>query len=171
MVEATIQSVVPERTFGDLLNTLETINSSFDPRFTKLSPEQRKAKNAVGLKRKGFVETAHLVAKKNPDFVPNFFDIDEFDRNMADVREVAHIHNMLTKIFEYVRNAEVILGNEAYRSALSIHRYLREASRSGMSGAKPLYQKLKKQFPNGSKKAETAGEAANGTEGSGKNAL
>jgi hypothetical protein len=164
MAKTAQETVVPEGAFSDLLSKLEIINNSFDPAFTTLSPELRKTKNAVGLKRRGFVEAAHMVAMKNIDYVPNYFDIDLFDRQMTEIGKILQVHNALKRLTDYVKNAEIILGHETYKNALSIHRYLREASKSGVVGAKPLYQKLKKQFPNGRRQAETEEEAVNSEE-------
>jgi hypothetical protein len=135
--------------FSVILESLEGIISVMDPVFTKLTPDQRRARNAVGIKRIGFIDTAREIALKNTEYLPNFFDIQAFKQDVECVHELMQLHNEANKLIEYLKGAEVIFGNEVYRSALSIHRYLREAARSGMSGAKPLYQRTKRQFPNG----------------------
>jgi hypothetical protein len=152
---------IPGSVFDEMLSTLESINNSFDPAFKELTPEQRKTKNAVALKRRGFIDIAHEIAMKNSSYTPGCFDYEEFDRNLSNVQRLSRIKNELKKVTEHVRNAELILNNDVYRKALSIHRYLREAMKSGMSGAKPLYLALKKQFPNGkgAVEAEIEGKA------------
>jgi hypothetical protein len=150
--------------FSAVLNGLEGITNSIDPVFKKLTPEQMKAKNKVGIKRRGFLETAHGIVQKNAEYVPNFFDVAEFDLNMAKIQVLSQIQDETKKLVEYIKNIETIVGNEAYQEALSTHRYLREAAKSGMSGAKPLYQRMKKQFPNGKRLEDVevpANDAAN----------
>jgi argininosuccinate lyase len=154
MATSANNSDLPVDEFSTTLTKLEEIISSIDPVFKKVTPEQRKAKNAVGIKRRGFVDTAHVIVQKNTDFVPNFFNVGEFNQKMAKMQVLSQVHNEIKKFTEYIRNAEILLGNDVYHDALSIHRYLREAAKSGMSGATPLYKRLKKQFPNGKRTEE-----------------
>jgi hypothetical protein len=147
MAAKTAKTVPQAVEFSSALDQLEEIISAFDSRFKTLAPELKKSKSKVGIKRRGFVETAYRIAQKNSEFAPAYFDIDEFDRNMAAMKDLMKLRNAERTFNEYIRNAEIIVNNEAYNHALIIYRYLREASKSGKVGAKSLYDGLKKQFP------------------------
>jgi hypothetical protein len=146
MVERAAKTVPSDVEFGSMLNQLEGIIDSFDPRFKTLAPELKRVRSQVGIKRKGFLEMAHGIAQKNSDYAPVFFDVEEFDRNMAAMRNISRLRNAERILNEYIKNAETVINNDAYHYALSIYRYLREAAKSGKIGAKSLYDGLKKQF-------------------------
>ncbi|MDR1566565.1 MAG: hypothetical protein LBS48_04680 [Treponema sp.] len=159
MATKTAKTVPQAVEFSSTLNQLEDIINSFDPRFKTLAPEFKKAKSKVGIKRRGFLETAHRIAQKNTEYAPAFFDIQEFDRIMAAMKDLMKLRNAELTLNGYIRNAETIINNEAYNLALSIYRYLREAAKSGKTGAKSLYDGLKKQFPNTKRSAHAETQA------------
>jgi hypothetical protein len=153
-------SDLPANAFSGIQAKLEEIINSFDPAFLKLSPEQRKAKNAVGMKRKGFIEMIYEVFRKNLSCVPPCFDRLSYERNIVNSRGLIQLQNSAKVLVEYIRNAEILISNEAYRESLALHRYLREAANSGVSGAKPIYDRLKKQFQVSKKSAGSTDKAA-----------
>jgi hypothetical protein len=155
MATKTSKTVPPAIEFSNMLNQLEGIISSFDSRFKAVTPELKKARSQVGIKRKGFLETAHGIAQEHSDYMPAFFDVGEFDQAMAAMNSLSRLRKAERMFHEYIRNAETIINNEAYHSALSIYGYLREAAKRGRSGAKSLYEGLKKQFPATRRSART----------------
>jgi hypothetical protein len=163
MATTASKTVPPAIEFSSMLNQLEGIISSFDSRFKALTPDLKKAKSRVGIKRKGFLETAHGIARENTDYVPAFFDIAEFDRTMTAMKELSRLRKAERMFHEYIRNAEIIINNEAYHNALSIYGYLREATKRGRSGAKSLYEGLKKQFPSTKRSLQANTEASEGS--------
>ena len=145
-VIATKKTVLPTPDFSQMLNQLESIISSFDPRLTKMTPEQRKTRSAVGIRRKGFIDMVQAIVSKNNDLMPGYLNLDDFNSAAASVNEIMLLQNSVRKLAEYLRNAEILVSNETYRSSLGVYRMVRDAALNGVSGAKPLYQRLKKQF-------------------------
>jgi hypothetical protein len=141
------KSDLPVDAFSEMLGKLEGINIAFALTLKKLSPKPKKSKNAIGIKRLGFVETAHVIALKNTGYIPSYLTIDDLNQDMTNVKVLSQLQNEAKKLTDYIRSSEILLSNSAYQNALSIHRYLREAAKSGQAGAKPLYLRLKKQFP------------------------
>jgi exonuclease VII small subunit len=137
---------LPAIDFSAMLNQLESIVNAFESQSMKLTPEQKKLKNAVGIKRKGFLDAVQGIAEKNVSYMPNYFNPDEFSRKLVAMRTLNLLQNAERKLREHLRITEAVICNEIYRDALIVHRYLREAAKSGIGGARPLYERLKKQF-------------------------
>jgi hypothetical protein len=113
---------LPLNELSEILTKLEEINNSFAPELTELGPGQENARRAIGLKRRGFVEEAHSIAIKNAAYVPKYISAEELNQGIAITRVLAQLHTEVKKLDEFVRNADIILGNDTYRNALSIHR-------------------------------------------------
>ena len=107
-----------------------------------LSARQKSRLNRLGKANLSFVESAHRAMLALPDLRPAYLDPAIFSRDLS---LVYHSRDLLLKLKEVaskVEDTQLIMGNEAFYSALGIYRVIQAAYRSGYPGAKPYYDEL-----------------------------
>ena len=107
-----------------------------------LSARQKSRLNRLGKANLSFVESAHRAMQALPDLRPAYLDPAIFSRDLS---LVYHSRDLLLKLKEVaskVEDTQLIMGNEAFYSALGIYRVIQAAYRSGYPGANPYYDDL-----------------------------
>lgn len=137
----------------EALARLQEINDML-PFLTGLTKEERigllKMKNANKL----FVRDALDCAKKNPNVLPAYIDIDEFEKDIVLYDELDELILSFEVTLRKLRDTRMLAGSEAYQSALAIYKMCKTASQAGVAGTKSLYDYLKIRFKGqGSKKS------------------
>jgi hypothetical protein len=145
---------LPASEIGELLTAMEGFETSLGSLYRKISPELKKAKNAVAVRRKAFINETYAIVSKNNAYMPGYLTLDEFSQKISAMRDVLLMQELHEKIGEYLRNADILVCNDAYRNSLSIYKVIQDAAKKGHSDAKALYLRLKKFFPNSRKQKE-----------------
>ncbi len=93
-----------------------------------------------------------------PDYIPNFIDIPE---SKVDFEAVKSLHSVITpleRISNLLNDTMTLAGSEAYSSALSIYKVLKNAAGMGQPGAEEATRELRNRFPRGKRKGEVMEE-------------
>jgi hypothetical protein len=78
---------------------------------------------------------------QNPNLVPPFLHID-----LADIHNLWSLFLLTQQLRENVDNITMIADSEAYQTALVFYNSVKMAARQDISGAKAIYEELKKHF-------------------------
>ncbi len=122
-----------------------------------LTPEQRSTYGSVNETNKLLVNKARAIMTENPKYIPNFVNLDEFERDFR-AREV--IEEMLRKVAQIqqkLSDTKILLDNDNYQDSMAYYRSVRYFASEHDQEAMPLYNELKQFFPNhknGSKEEE-----------------
>jgi hypothetical protein len=135
---------------------------ALSPYLLALTPEDRKGMLKMGEKTIGFVEKAFDFAKQNPELVPPYLKISEFETDFADAHGLWTLHNMITQLEEGISGTEMAAGSEAYQASLIFYHSVKMAASQNIPGANAVYEELRKRFP--STKRRTTTSAAEATE-------
>jgi len=129
------------------------------PYLVALTPTERQEIPKMGPKTLNFVEKAHEYAHDNPNLVPNYLEIGEFDTDFADAHGLWTLYNRTLQLTEGISDTQMTAGSEAFQSALVFYNSAKIASSQGISGAQAVYEELKRRFPG--KKRNTEETAQN----------
>jgi hypothetical protein len=138
---------------------LEDINAKLDSIFTQLAPypivltaQDRHDFLKMGDKSFAFVEKTNEYAHKNPDLVPTYQNLDDFDIDLAGARNMFGTLNRINRLQALLDDIRLVAGNEAFKGALVFYNALKTAAKSGVEGAKTLYADLRTRFPRGKRR-------------------
>ena len=145
-----------ERTqLTDAIKVLETILES---KLISLSPDDKKELPKMGNRTLSFVEKSFEYGDVYPSFIPDFIDLPEAKIDLESVRTLRQLFLPLERITNQIDDTMTLAGSEAYSTALSIYKILKNAENMGQPGAAEANAELKKRFPRGKKNTEPIGQ-------------
>jgi hypothetical protein len=128
---------------------LGKIDEAFDilrPNLYSLTPDDRQKLLKMGDKSLAFVEKTGELAASNPQFAPSYFNLDEFNIDLADAVNLRTVANRLQQLSREVDDTAMLAGSEAFTQALSYYNSVKQAARDNIPGAQALFDELKKRF-------------------------
>jgi len=126
------------------------------PALINLSVEDRKSIPKMGDKTLAFVNKTLEYARQNPQVVPAFMDVAEFEKDVAAVTSLNKVLKPLQQLVEKLDDTTLLSGSEAYMAALVFYNAVKGASKAGVPGMKTLYDDLQTRFPGRGKSAVVA---------------
>ena len=102
-------------------------------------------------------EDAIAAAVNNPVMVPNHVSIANMQTDMKLFDQLDRISLMVSQLSERIEDTKMIVGSEAYQSALNLYKAFGTAADAGAPGADTIHNQLKKRF---SGRGNTAKEAS-----------
>ena len=94
-----------------------------------------------------FVQKIHDYARKNPDLVPPYLDLEEMSRDLAAIRQLREFQMDLGPLASAVDDNMILAGSDAYRAALLFLNSTKLAAKSNIGCAHSIYQDLSTRFP------------------------
>jgi hypothetical protein len=137
---------------------LNEIKTLLTPYSVTLTPSDRHNMLKMGEKSLTFVEKAHDFAVENPQFVPPFLNMPEFDIDFSDAHGLWTIRNDAMQVYELIDDTTMSADSESYQAALMFYNSVKIAAAQNVPGAKAVYDELKKRFPGGKRKSEGESE-------------
>jgi hypothetical protein len=147
---------IPAATLEQAKAKIEEAANLLKPYLIALTPTERQEIPKMGPKTLNFVEKAHEYAHENPNLVPNYLDMVEFDTDFADAHGLWTLYNRTLQLTEGINDTQMTVGSEAHQTALVFYNSVKIATSQGISGAKAVYEELKKRFPRKKHNADVA---------------
>jgi hypothetical protein len=138
------------------------INDAVDllkPYLIALTPAEKHEIPKMGPKTLNFVEKSHELAHENPNLVPNYLNMDEFDTDFADAHGLWTLYNRVIQLQEGIGDTQMTAGSEAFQAALVFYNSTKVAASQDVPGAKAVYEELKRRFPGKKRHPATPDEA------------
>lgn len=126
--------------------SLREISSILNGKTIKLSPEERRQYGSIAEQNKLFVNKSKELMEQYPQYVPQYVDKSEFDRDFMARNQIEGRLLALKNIFEQLSDTKVLLDHDNYTSALSFYRNIRYLNGENTPGIKSLYEALKQFF-------------------------
>ncbi|MDR1345825.1 MAG: hypothetical protein LBK03_03885 [Bacteroidales bacterium] len=98
------------------------------------------------------MEKAHEFAAQNPNLVPPYLNMADFDIDFADAHNLWTVLLASQQLCENLDDTTMVAGSEAYQAALVFYSSVKIAARQDIPGAKAVYEELRKRFPRGRRK-------------------
>ncbi|MFL1896232.1 hypothetical protein ACJRPK_11055 [Aquimarina sp. 2-A2] len=111
-----------------------------------LSSEQRIHYSAIADRNKQIVDQVIAYMGKNPKWVPNFIDKEEFDRDYLVGKHIEARITLLQGLTQQLVDTKTLLDHDNYNNALSFYRMVRYYATKNEPGAHTVYQDIKKLF-------------------------
>ena len=117
-----------------------------------LTEDQRASVLKVGDKKFTCVTKAFAYTKTNPEFVPSFLNVSDFETDMKDADGHPAIVTGINQLYNYLDDTKLAARSEAYSAALYYYGNVQQAASVNLPGAKAIYDDLKQYFPGRSSK-------------------
>lgn len=145
-MENKIDFEIPAEVVVEATGHSTAIATLIRPYVLGLSKEERKKLAKMGDGSLPFVQKAVDYSKSNPEFAPAYFDPERFANALTVYTQLSSIFRPITLIFSDLEDTMTEAGSECYSMALTYYNSVKQAAKDGVSGAKPIYEDLKKRF-------------------------
>jgi hypothetical protein len=134
------------QTVNDNLTAMET---ALQGKLISLTPEQRQQYGRVKYEMEVWIQTVHRQMKQYPNLVPNFIDMDEFDKDITAHNQLNPLIERVASFLQSLIDTNILLGSDLYAHSISFYRSLKPAEQSNAPGASTVRGILKQQFSSG----------------------
>ena len=141
-----VSITIPPTLITQALDHLNQFSALMMPYLTGLSVEDRKTMVKMSDGTLAFVEKTGLFAKSNPEFSPNFLDVNEMIKDLEAATALKPIFDAAAIICSNVEDTMMLCGSEAYLGARYYYNSVSYAAKQGNLSAKPIAEDLSKRF-------------------------
>lgn len=131
------------------------------PWLVNVTAEERQTMPKAADKTISFVNKALDHSQHNPQFVPPFLDVTEFNKDTTLSERLLSSARPLRMLVEKMENSAMLASSEAYQAALLFYQSVKAAAKMGVPGAQTIYEDLRGRFPGRPSKTGN-GAATNG---------
>lgn len=158
-IETVPQSVIDEAT-----QKLIELQQLLSPYVVTLSAEERKSLAKTSDKTISFVTKSNDYSKSNPEFVPNFTDVDQFDVHLNNYTELMPVMKLANQVCSSLNDTTLMNGSNALNASLQYYNFVKQADRNNVKNAKEIYADLSVRFTGKRKKQDGAKLKDDGTQ-------
>jgi hypothetical protein len=141
-------------TVASITQAVSNLQAQFRPFQKPLSPKERKRLMGTSYKSRSFVEQAYANIKANPNLVPNYIDMAQFEADMEAFEKKSYLDEILKQFEREVSDSELSDGDKVRRIALLYYNNLKTLARGGVPGAEAALEALEKYFKSRKRKTE-----------------
>lgn len=149
---------IPADVVTQVVDKLKEIDGLLAPYCVTLTVTERKEILKMGDNTLAFVQKAFEFAQQNAEFLPSYVSMEEWKIDMDDTVTTKQIDSVLGRVVEKVSDTRIEAGHEALKAALAYYHNVSRAATDGITGAKPIYDELKKRYARGRKKNDSGEE-------------
>jgi len=153
MKENRHSQVIPAAVLEQAQAKMAEVVGLLNPYLLALTPDERHEIPKMGPKTLNFVEKAHEFAHANPNLVPPYLNMAAFDADFTDAHGLWNLNYAVRQLADGVLDTQMIAGSEAYQAALVFYNSVKVAANQDVTGAKALFEELKRRFPGGRKQS------------------
>ena len=129
---------IPEEVLTQVTTKLNEILTLVKPYAITLTPEERKSMLKMGDKSNSFVEKALEYTRTNPEFVPAYMNVAEFETDFVETKNLIGVMSLATQVSNSIDDTQLAAGSEAYHAALYYYRNVQQSAAVNVPGAKDL---------------------------------
>lgn len=127
-------------------NAIEVLKELL-PKLETLSPDERRELPKMGEKTVSFVLRALEYCSQNPEFVPQYLDVNEFKKDVDLVVELRALEQPLRQLVDAIEDSMMLSGSEAYQGGLLYYSSVRTAMKMKVPQSETIYDDLSSRFP------------------------
>lgn len=149
-----ISEVIPEEVIVDVTKKLNECRIALAPYLFGLTEKERQDLFKMGDKTVATVQKVKSYVDTNPEFVPKYMQVTEFNQDTAVATVLTPIQNVAFQLASDLDDTRLLAGSEALAEAMFYYGSVREAANRGVVQAKPIYDDLVQRFVKKRKKKE-----------------
>jgi hypothetical protein len=129
-----------------IMNLTRESEMIFTPFANTFTSKDRTRLIGGGIKNLGFIETANESARNNPQYVPPYLKMPEFNESLLDFTRKRMLLTLIQQFAQQVSDSSLLASDAAYHYALEYYASVKEAARQRIPGAEAEYNLLSKYF-------------------------
>lgn len=145
---------IPQEVLDQMKTKIEEAIALVRPYSVILTADERASVLKVGDKAFTCVNKAFGYTKTNPEFVPTYLNVDDFETDLKDADGHPAIVSQINQLYNYLDDTKLASRSEAYNASLYYYGSVQQAASVNQPGAKAIYDDLKQYFPRTSRTAE-----------------
>ena len=149
---------IPQEVLDQVQAKIEEAIALVKPYSVIMTADQRTSVLKVGDKAFACVNKVSAYTKTNPEFIPSFINIADFEIDILDADGHPSILTMIDQLSNYFIDTKLASRSEAYSAALFYYGNVQQAASVNLPGAKAIYDDLKQYFPRTGKAANAKGK-------------
>lgn len=140
-----VSASIDAATIKSIKEAIATINEKL-PFLIGLKPEERQSIPKISEVNKVFTADAVVAIKNNGNLLPAYLSADEISKDYNLYEQLDELVQLSQQLTEKLSDTQMIVGSEAYVSALTAYRLFEAASNAGLPGTDTIYDQLKQRF-------------------------
>ena len=112
------------------------------PFLVELTSDDRKRMYFMSRKRLDFMERGLRYAQENPQLVPSYLDLTEFERDVALRAQLYRVFDRVNTLHKGLKDTLSVLESEAYEIARAFYAAVKVAAKRGEQGAENISKDL-----------------------------
>ena len=141
---------------AEVTQAIGVINNAL-PSLIGLKMQDRQRLPKIDVTNKVFVDDAIAAATATPDILPAYFRVADVQQDKTGYDLLDGPVLLLSQLAQKVADTQMLMGSEAYVSALTIYRLFESAARDGVPGARAVYEQLAERFKGQGQTADAGG--------------
>ena len=137
---------IPQKELDSALSKIQEAHQILSPYLIALTLAERKAMPKMNEKTVPFVEKALNYMESEPTLTPGYLDTEEMRLDFQAAQQLTQVAREAQQLTSKLEDTITLTGSEAYIAALAYYHAIKGAARVNASGAKPIYEDLKKRF-------------------------
>ncbi|WP_339791443.1 hypothetical protein [uncultured Imperialibacter sp.] len=155
-MENVVAVQIPPAELKKMQAKVKELTELIGPYLISLTAQQRKEVLAMGDSSEPFVAKSLDYAKSNPEFLPGYNKLEDFEIDYTAVKDLTTLVRPLNQLTANLNDTHLMSGAEAYRAARNYYESVKVAAKNNASGAKVISEDLGKRFAGQGKKAKAA---------------
>ncbi|WP_396178649.1 hypothetical protein [Flavobacterium sp.] len=137
---------IPEAVITSVLAKLNQCKAELAPFMQGLTADERRDLFKMGDKTVATVQKTKSYTETNPEFIPAYMDVNEFNRDVTVVNQLKPIEELARQLVADVSDTSMLAGSEALQQALLYYGQVREANSKGVPSSRAVYDDLQARF-------------------------
>ena len=137
---------IPNEVIDSVTKKLSECKEELAPYMQGLTAEERRDLFKMGDKTVATVQKVESFTETNPEFIPAYMNVSEFNRDVIVVNQLKPIEDLVQQLMVDVSDTRMLAGSEALQQALLYYGQVREANSKGVPSARAIYEDLQPRF-------------------------
>jgi len=125
---------------------LQGIQQVLSGKTVNLTPDQRRQYGRIANQNKLIVDKAKTYMEQHPNWIPNFIDKTEFDKDYNARIQIEDRTQLLQNLAQQLVDTKTLLDHDNYTNTLSFYRTMRYLAGENEPGSKTVYEDMKVLF-------------------------
>ncbi len=141
-----VSVVYTEEKITEIKSKIEDLKNDMMTNLINLTVEERQSLHKMGDKTYSFVLKSKELMTENPEFRPQYVDLDEMEIDLNTVKILSSYLITIEQLRSALDDTIMLAGSEALATAMAFYQFLKGASKSNVKNTKVLFDELKPQF-------------------------
>jgi len=137
---------IPSEILTEINTLIQNASAKLSPYLISLTPVERKTIPKMKDASMSFVEKALAYSESNPQFAPPYLNVPEMRIDLKAASDLTTVFRPLEQLYSLMNDTIMLCGSEAYTASLTYYNSVKFAAKKNISGAKVIYDDLKKRF-------------------------